>query len=67
MGSYFSSEPKEEWNSYQMRLKYFVNEDIKKGDFKLNQSNLKKPLLFERVVKKRNKKLKIKKNGYFIK
>lgn len=66
MGSYFSSEPKEEWNSYQMRLKYFVNEDIKKGDFKL-KSNLKKPLLFERVVKKRNKKLKIKKNGYFIK
>lgn len=67
MGSYFSSEPDESWCSKQQRLKYFVMNDIKKGDFKLNQSNLKKPLLFERVVKKRNKKLKIKKNGYFIK
>ena len=34
MGSYLSSEPTEEWSSYQQRLKYFVNEDIKKGDFK---------------------------------
>ena len=66
MGSYFSSEPDESWCSKQQRLKYFVMDDIKKGDFKL-KSNLKKPLLFERVVKKRNKKLKIKKNGYFIK
>lgn len=64
MGGYFSSEPDEEWDSKQQRLKYFTMEEIKKGDFKLS-NNLKKPLLFERVNNKRKKKLKIKKNGYF--
>lgn len=66
MGGYLSSEPDESWCSKQQRLKYFVMDDIKKGGFKL-KSNLKKPLLFQKVIKKRNKKLKIKKNGYFIK
>ena len=67
MGGYFSSEPDEQWSSYQQRLKYFTMEEIKKGNFKLNANNLKKPLLFERVTNKRKKKLKIKKNSYFIK
>lgn len=61
MGGFFSKPSDEEWSSYQMKLKYIVNNEIKKGDFKL-----KKPLLPKEVKKKRKKKLKIKKNRYFL-
>lgn len=55
MGSYFSYSylQNDQWESKQMRHKYFVNEQIKKNDYKLNKH--KEPLLFQKIIKKRKR------------
>jgi len=55
MGSYFSYSyiQNDQWESKQMRQKYFVNEDIKTKKWILQKHVEYKPLLFEKVIKKR--------------
>ena len=57
MGSYFSYGyiENEQWMSKQMRYKYNVNEQIKKNDYKLNKHIEYKPLLFQKIIKRRKR------------
>ena len=57
MGSYFSWGyiEDEQWNKKQVRLKYLLNEDIKKNNFILKEHIEYKPLLFQKVLKQRKK------------
>lgn len=58
INDYFTEQRDDAWESKQMRRKYLVGQDIKLNNFILRKHTTYKPLLFEKVNKKRKKKKK---------
>ena len=57
MGNFFSYNyiENDQWLSKQMRYKYYVNEDIKTKKWILHKHIEYKPLLFQKIIKRRKR------------